>query len=75
MKIKTMKKLSLMLLISAFAACSNRQGGEVNADSSNIITDSSALKNVDTTSVIGANRIGQGQMRTDTPMSGSNVGK
>lgn len=69
-----MKKLSVIFAITVFAACSNGNTA-ANADSSNVITDSSALMNRDTTSVIGANHIGEGQMRTDTPMSGSNVGK
>lgn len=69
-----MKKLLFIFLVSGFAACGNGHG-EVNPDSSNVITDSSALKNTDTTSVLGANHIGEGQLRTDTPMNGSNVGK
>ena len=71
-----MKNTFLILVLLALAACGNEKGNaEALADSSNKITDSSALQNVDTTSVIGANHIGEGQMRTDTPMSGSNVGK
>ena len=71
-----MKTLFIILVICSLASCGNgKDNGAATADSSNVITDSQALQNVDTTSVIGANRIGQGQMRTDTPMSGSNVGK
>jgi hypothetical protein len=75
-----MKNLLLIFISSiALSACGNSNGNSSDpaaiADSSNVITDSSALMNTDTTSVIGANHIGQGQMRTDTAMSGSNVGK
>jgi hypothetical protein len=69
-----MKRLLTLLVITVYAACSSGNH-EVNVDSSNVITDSAALMNLDTTSVIGSNHIGEGQMRTDTPMSGANVGK
>jgi hypothetical protein len=69
-----MKKCLFVFFVLFFAACGNGNK-EVDVDSSNVITDSSALMNKDTTSVIGANHIGEGQMRTDTPMEGANVGK
>ncbi|MCW3112086.1 MAG: hypothetical protein JWR18_482 [Segetibacter sp.] len=71
-----MKSLLFFIVVSIFASCGNdKANSAATADSSNIITDSSALKNVDTTSVLGANGIGQSQMRTDTPVTGSNAGK
>lgn len=69
-----MKLISILLLCVFSIACGN-DSRQVNADSSNVITDSAALMNTDTTSVIGSNHIGNGQMRTDTPMTGGNVGK
>jgi uncharacterized protein YcfL len=71
-----MKRLFFIFIAVALAACGSRsENAAAVADSSNVITDSSALRNADTTSVIGANHIGQGQMRTDTPVTGSNAGK
>ena len=66
-----MKNLLFIFAILTLAACgsSNKKAAAI-ADSSNIITDSAALKNSDTTSVIGANKVGQDQMRTDTVVSG-----
>lgn len=67
-----MKTLFVILIIVALASCgNNNKKAAATADSSNMITDSAALKNTDTTKVIGANKIGQGQMRTDTVVSGA----
>ena len=72
-----MRKFSLVIMVVFFAACGNGSA-DTNTDSSSAAVDTSfsgSAMNTDTTSVIGSNHIGHGQMRTDTPMQGSNVGK
>jgi hypothetical protein len=72
-----MRKVFFLLVTITFVACG---GGteDSGSDTTSAIRDtslSSPVMNADTTSVLGANHIGEGQMRTDTPMSGGNVGK
>jgi hypothetical protein len=53
-----MKNLLCMFLIAALLSCRNgNKKAAAIADSSNIITDSSALKGTDTTGVIGENNM------------------
>jgi len=60
-----MKVLLLILMVLVLNACGNHsENAAAKADSSNVITDSAALMNADTTSVIGAAHVG-----TDTVAS------
>ncbi len=71
-----MKTLLFIFMVVVTVSCgSGNENAAAKADSSNVITDSSALMNTDTTSVIGAARVGTGQMRTDTVPGQSNSGK
>ena len=57
-----MKPLLYFVILIALTACGNattNENASAAADSSNVITDSAALMNTDTTGVIGANHIGQ----------------
>jgi len=72
-----MSKVFFLIVVIVFTACSNGSA-DTNTDTTLVETDTSfsgSVMNIDTTSVIGSNHIGEGQMRTDKPMEGSNVGK
>lgn len=75
-KWRNMKKfLFVASIVFLITACGGGANDQVNPDSSNVVTDSAALMNTDTSSVLGANHMGRGQMRADTVPEGSNAGK
>jgi hypothetical protein len=55
-----MKKFLFILIAAIYASCSHG-AGKVNPDSSNVITDSSALINADTTTASSADQPTKGE--------------